>query len=199
MTIRLFQSQTSMFCEKVRVVLAMKNLPYEIVDVRKDDRKSLIEYTGQRKVPSMDYNGQRLIDSTLISALLEEKHSVNSIYPDGASNRGLCLAMEDWSDEVLIHANHSIRRTETPEARKKAEQEWDVHFRTLDQIYSGKKFIFDRMTLADISIFSQLHYLYTAVKYEIPGNYKNVHAFMELMRQTLKLNSLSDSFEAQSL
>jgi len=199
MTIRLFQSQTSMFCEKVRVVLAMKNLPYEIVDVRKDDRKSLIEYTGQRKVPSMDYNGQRLIDSTLISALLEEKHSVNSIYPDGASNRGLCLAMEDWSDEVLIHANHSIRRTETPEARKKAEQEWDVHFRTLDQIYTGKKFIFDRMTLADISIFSQLHYLYTAVKYEIPGNYKNVHAFMELMRQTLKLNSLSDSFEAQSL
>ena len=199
MTIRLFQSQTSMFCEKVRVVLAMKNLPYEIVDVRKDDRKSLIEYTGQRKVPSMDYNGQRLIDSTLISALLEEKHSVNSIYPDGASNRGLCLAMEDWSDEVLIHANHAIRRTETPEARQKAEQEWDVHFRTLDQIYTGKKFIFDRMTLADISIFSQLHYLYTAVKYEIPGNYKNVHAFMELMRQTLKLNSLSDSFEAQSL
>jgi len=199
MTIRLFQSQTSMFCEKVRVVLAMKNLPYEIVDVRKDDRKSLIEYTGQRKVPSMDYNGQRLIDSTLISALLEEKHSVNSIYPDGASNRGLCLAMEDWADEVLIHANHAIRRTETPEARQKAEQEWDVHFRTLDQIYSGKKFIFDRMTLADISIFSQLHYLYTAVKYEIPGNYKNVHAFMELMRQTLKLKSLSDSFEAQSL
>jgi len=188
-----------MFCEKVRVVLAMKNLPYEIVDVRKDDRKSLIEYTGQRKVPSMDYNGQRLIDSTLISALLEEKHSVNSIYPDGASNRGLCLAMEDWADEVLIHANHAIRRTETPGARQKAEQEWDVHFRTLDQIYSGKKFIFDRMTLADISIFSQLHYLYTAVKCEIPGNYKNVHAFMELMRQTLKLKSLSDSFEAQSL
>ena len=199
MTIRLFQSQTSMFCEKVRIVLAMKKLAYDIVDVRKDDRKSLIEYTGQRKVPSMDYNGQRLIDSTLISALLEEKHSVNSIYPDGASNRGLCLAMEDWADEVLIHANHAIRRTETPEARQKAEQEWDVHFRTLDQIYSGKKFIFDRMTLADISIFSQLHYLYTAVKYEIPGNYKNVHAFMELMRQTLKLKSLSDSFEAQSL
>ena len=199
MAIRLFQSQTSMFCEKVRVVLAMKNLPYEIVDVRKDDRKSLIEYTGQRKVPSMDYSGQRIIDSTLISALLEEKHPVNSIYPDGASNRGLCLAMEDWSDEVLIHANHAIRRAETPEARQKAEQEWDVHFRTLDQIYSGKRFIFDRMTLADISIFSQLHYLYTAVKYEIPGNYKNVHAFMELMRQTLKLKSLSDSFEAQSL
>jgi len=199
MAIRLFQSQTSMFCEKVRVVLAMKNLAYEIVDVRKDDRKSLIEYTGQRKVPSMDYHGQRIIDSTLISALLEEKHPQNSIYPEGTSNRGLCLAMEDWSDEVLIHANHAIRRAETPEARQKAEQEWDVHFKTLDQIYTGKTFIFDRMTLADISIFSQLHYLYTAVKYEVPGNYKNVHAFIERMCQTLQLKSLSDSFEAHSL
>jgi glutathione S-transferase len=66
-------------------------------------------------------------------------------------------------------------------------------------MYSGKKFIFDRMTIADISIFSQLHYLYTTVKYEIPANYKNVHAFMENMRQRLKLNSLAESFEAKSL
>lgn len=199
MAVRLFQSQTSMFCEKVRIAFAMKKVPYEIVDVRKDDRKSLIEYTGQRKVPSMDYNGECVIDSTVISARLEKDHPGTSIYPEGAANKGLCLALEDWSDEVLIHANHGIRRAETPEARKKAEDVWAVHFDTLDQIYSGKKFIFDRLTIADAAIFSQLHYLYTAVKYEVPSNYKNVHAFMENMRQTLKLKSLSDSFEATSL
>jgi glutathione S-transferase len=199
MAVRLFQSQTSMFCEKVRVVLAIKKVPYEIVDVRKDDRKSLVEYTGQRKVPSMDYNGQCVIDSTVISALLEEKYPGSSIYPDGSTNKGLCSVLEDWSDEVLIHANHALRRAETPDARKKAEDEWAGHFKTLDQIYSGKKFIFDRLTIADIAIFSQLHYLYTTVKYEIPPKYKNVGAFMENMRQTLKLNSLSESFEAQSL
>jgi glutathione S-transferase len=188
-----------MFCEKVRIVLAMKKIPYEIIDVRKDDRKSLIEYTGQRKVPSMDYNGKCVIDSSVISSLLEKDYPANSIYPDGAANKGLCLALEDWSDEVLIHTNHAIRRAETPEARKKAEDEWDVQFNTLDQIYSGKKFIFDRMTIADMAIFSQLHYLFTAVKYEIPARYKNVNAFMENMRQTLKLHSLTDSFEAQAL
>ena len=199
MAVRLFQSQTSMFCEKVRVVFAMKNVPYEIVDVRKDERKSLIEYTGQRKVPTMDYHGKCVIDSTVISALLEKDHPANSIYPEGAAKKGLSLALEDWSDEVLIHANHAIRRAETPEARKKAEEEWAVHFSTLDQMYTGKKFIFDRMTIADISIFSQLHYLYTTVKYEIPAQYGNVHAFMKNMLQTLKLQTLSDSFEARSL
>ncbi len=199
MAIKLFQSQTSMFCEKVRIVFALKKVPYEIVDVRKDDRKSLLEYTNQRKVPTMNYNGECVIDSTIISARLDKDHSGNSIYPEGAADKGLCLALEDWSDEVLILANHAMRRADTPEARKKAESQWDAHFNTLDQIYSGKKFIFDRMTIADMAIFSQLHYLYTTVKYEIPAKYKNVNAFMENMRQTLKLNSLADSFEAQSL
>lgn len=199
MAIKLFQSQTSMFCEKVRIVLAMKKVPYDIVDVRKDDRKSLIAYTGQRKVPSMDYNGECVIDSTVISARLEKDNPNNSIYPEGAANKGLCLALEDWSDEVLIHANHALRRAETPDARKKAEAEWDVHFNTLDLLYSGKKFVFERMTIADAAIFSQLHYLYTTVKYEIPTKYKNVHGFMENMRQALQLKSLADSFEAHSL
>ena len=55
------------------------------------------------------------------------------------------------------------------------------------------------MTLADIAIFSQLHYLYTVVKYDIPSKYKNVHSFLENMRQVLKLKSLGDSFDAPSL
>ena len=199
MAVKLFQSQTSMFCEKVRIVFALKKVPYEIVDVRKDDRKSLLEYTNQRKVPTVNYNGECVIDSTVISARLEKDYPANSIYPEGGADKGLCLALEDWSDEVLIHANHAMRRADTPEARKKAEDQWDAHFNTLDQIYSGKKFIFDRITIADMAIFSQLHYLYTTVKYEIPAKYKNVTAFMENMRQTLKLKSLADSFEAQSL
>jgi glutathione S-transferase len=188
-----------MFCEKVRIVFALKKVPYEIVDVRKDDRKSLIEYTGQRKVPSTNYNGECIIDSTVISARLDKDYPQNSIYPDGAANKGLCLALEDWSDEVVIHANHAIRRADTAEARKKAEAEWDAHFNILDQIYFGKRFIFDRMTIADAAIFSQLHYLYTTVKYEIPAKYENVHAFMANMKETLRLKSLADSFEANSL
>jgi glutathione S-transferase len=199
MAIKLFQSQTSMFCEKVRIVLALKKVPYDIVDVRKDERKSLIEYTGQRKVPSMDYNGECVIDSTVISARLEKDYPNNSIYPESAADKGLCLALEDWSDEVLIHANHAMRRAETPDARKKAEAEWDGHFNTLDLLYSGKKFVFQQMTIADAAIFSQLHYLYTTVKYEIPTKYKNVHSFMDNMRQLLRLKSLADSFEAHSL
>ncbi len=93
-------------------------------------------------------------------------------------------------------------RCAAPRRRKREKKPRTSGTRTsilLDQIYTGKKFIFDRMTIADMAIFSQLHYLYTTVKYDIPAKYKNVNAFMENMRQTLKLKSLADSFEAQSL
>jgi glutathione S-transferase len=49
------------------------------------------------------------------------------------------------------------------------------------------------MTIADIATFTQLHYLYTVIKYEIPANYKNLHAWMDLMRGTLNLPSLYDA------
>ncbi|MGH7831846.1 MAG: glutathione S-transferase family protein, partial [Candidatus Binatia bacterium] len=177
----------------VRIVLAMKNVPYEIVDVKQDDRKSLIAFSGQRKVPTMDYDGQCIIDSTFISALLEEKYPEKSIYPKGEADKALCLMLEDWSDEVLIQANHALRRAETPEARKQGEQLWESHFQNLDHFLKGKKFIFGEITIADISIFSQLHYLYTVIKQEVPASYKNLHAWMDLMRRTLNLPSLYDA------
>ena len=193
MAIRLFQSQTSMFCEKIRIVLALKNVTYEVVDVKKDDRKSLIEYSGQRKVPVMDFDSQRIIDSTLIANFLEERFPEPNVYPRGEAEKGLCLMLEDWADEVLNLAIRGLRRAENPETRKEAERGLEVHIRSLDLFFSGKRFVFDRMTMADIAIFTQLHYLYSVMQYEIPASYKTVHAWMEFMRQTLKLSSLYDS------
>jgi glutathione S-transferase len=191
MSIKLYQTETSMYCEKVRIVLRSKNIPYEVVDVR-PNRQPLIDFSGQRKVPVMDYNGQCVIDSTYISAFLEEKYPQSSIYPKAPSDKGLCLMLEDWADEVLNQAIRAFRRAETPEARREAEKGLDIHFRTLDQFFTGKQFIFGQMTMADIAIFVQLHYLYTAVKYEIPAAHKNLIAWMDMMRRSLNLGSIYD-------
>jgi glutathione S-transferase len=192
MALRLFQFKSSMFCEKVRIVLSLKNLPYELVDAKLDERKTLIEFSGQKKVPVLDYHGQCVIDSTVISAFLDEKHPQNGIYPAGASDKGLCLMLEDWADEVLFEAVHDMRAVENEETRKEGEKRLHIHLRSLDQLLAGKKFIFDRLTMADIAIFVEIHYLYTTVQYEIPGHYKNVGAWMNLMRASLKLASLQD-------
>ena len=192
MSITLYQSQTSMFCEKVRIVMRMKNVPFEIFDVR-PNRQPLIDFSGQRKVPVIDYDGKCIIDSTFISAFLEEQYPQNSIYPDKPADKGLALMLEDWADEVLNLAIRTLRHAETPEAKKGAEAGLAIHFRTLDQFFTGREFIFGRMTIADIAIFTQLHYLYTAANYEIPATHKTLLGWMDFMRRYLKLESLKAS------
>jgi len=193
MPIRLYQFSTSMFCEKARIVLTLKNLPYEIVDAQQDERKALIEFSGQRKVPVMDYDGQCVIDSTVICAFLEKKHPERSIYPTNSSDKGLCLVLEDWADEVLFQSVHMMGPRETPEVQKEGEKKLQINLQSLEQLFTGKKgFIFDRITLADIAIFAELHYLYTRVNTEVPPIYKNVHTWMERVRHTLNLSSLND-------
>ena len=140
----------------------------------------------------MDYHGQCVIDSTVICAFLEEKHPEQSIYPNNPSDKGSCLMLEDWSDEVLLNAILLIRWAENPEARIEGEKKLAIHLQSLDQFFNRKGFIFERLTIADMSIFTQLHYLYTVVKYEIPADYRDLHTWMDLMRKSLKLSSLYD-------
>jgi len=46
--------------------------------------------------------------------------------------------------------------------------------------------------MADIAIFTQLHYLYAVVKHKIAAHFKSVHSWMGLMRESVKLSSLYD-------
>lgn len=192
MATRLFNSQTSMFCEKIRIVLAMKKVPYEMVDVKADDRKSLIAFSNQRKVPTMDFDGKCIQDSTDLAIYLEEKYPEPSVYPSNPSDKGLCMMLEEWADEDLNQTIRRMRNAENDDARKAAEKELNVHLRNLDLVYTGKDYIFGTMTLADISIFAQLHFLYHAMKREIPAEYKNVHAFMERMMKATGIASVQD-------
>ena len=144
MATRLFNSKNSMFCEKLRVVLSMKKVPYDVVDVRADERKSLLAFSNQRKVPTMDFDGQCIQDSTILAKYLEEKYPEPTIYPDNASDKGLCLMLEDWADEDLNGAVMSFRRAKDEEAVKQAEKGLAVHLENLDLLYSGRDYIFGR-------------------------------------------------------
>lgn len=192
MATRLFNSKFSMFCEKIRIVLAMKKVPYEEVDVKADDRKSLIEFSRQRKVPTMDFDGRCIQDSTDLARHLEDLYPEPSIYPDDPSDKGLCLMLEDWADEDLNGAVMRIRRSEKDEDVKRAEADMEVHLGNLDLLYGGKDYVFGRMTLADISIYTQLHFLYTVMDREIAPKYANVHAFMARMLKATGAASLKD-------
>ena len=76
---------------------------------------------------------------------------------------------------------------------KQAEKGLAVHLENLDLLYSGRDYIFGRMTLADISIYAQLHYLYTSLDREIDAKYTHVHAFMARMMNATGVTSIKEA------
>ena len=58
------------------------------MDVRADNRESLIAFSNQRKVPTMDIDGQCIQDSTILAKYWEEKVPEPTIYPDIPRTRG---------------------------------------------------------------------------------------------------------------
>ncbi|KAH7253146.1 hypothetical protein B0J15DRAFT_513401 [Fusarium solani] len=88
-TIFLHNFATSPFGEKVRLILGLKSLQWKSVDAELDTAKT----------PVMQIGADIYCDSRLIADELEERCSHPTIYPGG--NRGLCVALSEWSDRPL--------------------------------------------------------------------------------------------------
>lgn len=86
---------------KVRAVLNYKGVPYERVAVLGPSLMELMRRSRVRKVPALDIDGRMVVDSTDIAHELERLFPEPSIIPADERQRGLCHALEDWSDEAL--------------------------------------------------------------------------------------------------
>ncbi|MFT3926701.1 MAG: glutathione S-transferase family protein [Myxococcales bacterium] len=90
----------SPFCGKVRKVLALKRLPYRIEDyggVRALKARGL---SSSGKLPVLDYNGTRIVDSSAIVRFLDRTHPEPPLFPADV-DASLAHLLEDWADESL--------------------------------------------------------------------------------------------------
>ena len=70
--LELHQFRHSAFCEKVRLVLAAKGLPYNVVEVTPGvGQVELYRLSGQRQVPGLVDGPEVIADSTAIAQYLE--------------------------------------------------------------------------------------------------------------------------------
>lgn len=108
MAIILYGSRLSPFVEKVVRGLRLKQLPFQLhephspLEVRRNNPT-----TG--KMPTLDLNGRRLFDSTLILRALDEfkpEPPLLSADPNVAAQQRL---LEDWADESLYWYGMALR------------------------------------------------------------------------------------------
>lgn len=100
--LELHQFRHSAFCEKVRLVLAAKQLPYTVVEVTPGvGQLELYRLSGQRQVPVLVDGGEVIADSTAIAHYLEGKVPEPVLLPADPAVRAQVLLLEDWADTAL--------------------------------------------------------------------------------------------------
>lgn len=91
----------SPFCVKVQKVLELKGLPYRVEEYGGMRALSPKGLSVSGKLPVLDYDGERVSDSTAIARMLDARHPTPPLYPSATAERHLVHLLEDWADESL--------------------------------------------------------------------------------------------------
>ena len=97
----LHQWEISPFCGKVRRILQHKGLGYQTVNYNGLRARKAAGLSTAGTLPVIDYDGQRVQDSTDIAEFLETKHPTPALYPSDPTLRAQAHFWEDWADESL--------------------------------------------------------------------------------------------------
>ena len=100
--LELHQFRHSAFCEKVRLVLAAKQLAYSVVEVSPGlGQLQLYRLSGQRQVPVLVDGAAVIADSSAIARHLEVLQPEPALLPQAPALRAQVLLLEDWADTAL--------------------------------------------------------------------------------------------------
>lgn len=100
--LELYQFELSHYCEKIRLILDYKGLPYRKIEIMPGvGQFDLFKLSGQRQVPVLKDGAEVIADSTAIALYLDQKYPDRPILPTDPQQRALCLLMEEWADESI--------------------------------------------------------------------------------------------------
>lgn len=100
--LELYQFEMSHYCEKVRLILDYKGLPYRKIEVTPGiGQLELVRLSGHRQVPVLKDGDEIIADSTAIAEYLDKTYPEKPIIPSDPKLRGLCLIMEQWADQSI--------------------------------------------------------------------------------------------------
>jgi glutathione S-transferase len=105
----LHQWDISPYCGKVRKALRLKGIPYKTVDYNGMRAPQAARLATSRKLPVLDWDGQRIADSSLICAFLDHHVPDPPLYPTDRRDAALARLLEDWADESLYYFEMHFR------------------------------------------------------------------------------------------
>jgi glutathione S-transferase len=110
--ITLYQFEISPFCDKIRRILNVKGLSFEVREIPPTETLTTVRRVNKAaKLPCLDHDGKIVVDSTDIARFLEAKYPTPPLVPSDPRERALCHVLEDWADESLYFYEATMRFT----------------------------------------------------------------------------------------
>jgi glutathione S-transferase len=123
--IKLYDFKSSPNCQRVKVVLAEKNLPYEIVpiDLRKQEQKTpeYLKMNPYGKVPVLTDDGTVLYESLIINEYLEEKYPNPPLLPKDPARKANARILIDYGMAHFDNAYQKLRMETMKEAKDQSQ------------------------------------------------------------------------------
>jgi glutathione S-transferase len=123
--IKLYDFKSSPNCQRVKVVLAEKNLPYEIVpvDLTKKEQKNAeyLKMNPYGKVPVLTDDNTVLYESLIINEYLEEKYPATSLLPKEPAKKAKARILTDYGMAHFDSPYQKLRMELMKEAKEQSQ------------------------------------------------------------------------------
>jgi len=198
--IRLYDYPDCPFCQKVRIVLAEKDLEFERlhVDLRRGEQKTaeFLKLNPYGKVPVLIDDDVVVYDSTIINEYLDEEYPLPSLMPEDSAGRAHVRLLEDFCDNSFIPpAGVVLAELHKPEAERDAERIKRYHgeigrvLARLEGYLEGKQFLVGDFSLADIAFVPRLVIL-PQLGVEVDARLQSVASWIGRLRERPSVRSL---------
>ncbi|MGD0950366.1 MAG: glutathione S-transferase family protein [Candidatus Binatia bacterium] len=191
--IRLYDYPDCPFCQKVRVVLAEKDLEYERVhvDLHKGEQKSpeFLKLNPYGKVPVLVDEDTVVYDSTIINEYLDEEYPNPMMMPEDSAGRARVRLLEDFADNsftppagMILAELHKPEGEQSTERVRKYQGEVTRVIGRLEAVLAGKEFLVGDFSLADVAFVPRVLAL-EQLGIELDPRLENVAAWIARLRE----------------
>lgn len=198
--IKLYDHPDCPFSQKVRVVLAEKELEYErvFVDLRAGEQRTpeFLKLNPYGKVPVLTDEDLVVYDSTIINEYLEDEYPLPHLMPEDSAGRARVRIFEDYCDNSFLPvAGLVLTDLAKPEGErdgerlKKYQAEVVRGLARLESALEGREFLVGEFSLADVA-FAPRVLILPQLGVELDPRLRNVAAWIDRLRQRPSVQTL---------
>jgi len=199
--LKLYDSPECPFCQKTRIVLAEKDLSYEVVpiDLKAGDQKrpEFLKLNPFGKVPVLIDDEVIVYDSTIINEYLEDEYPHPTLMPGDSAARARVRTLEDYADNAFIPVTGVImQELRKPEGEREADKIANARqqvlrmLAVLDGSLVGRSWLVGNFSLADVA-FAPRVVILPALGVQLDPEWKNVATWIQRLNQRASIHDLA--------